>query len=152
MKSDEVKLITMESRCSFCTERFEKTILKITKNYGYLLPCEVELFNTKLKCDCGKIYFYKDLEKLINITEEQKEAAKERLEQYKNNFCLLCMKNLIHDDMKKIKIRKEDPMIKTILFAINVIVNILKILMTLMMKIILRKIMMIKRMIMKLKS
>ena len=68
------------------------------------------LYDTKFKCDCGKMYSYKDLEKLINITEEQKEAAKERLEKYLNNFCLLCMKNLIHDDdMKKIKIRKEDP-------------------------------------------
>ena len=109
LQSDDVELKVMECKCRFCTECLQKIFMKMTKNYGYLLPCEVELYNTRFKCDCGKMYSYNDLEKLCKIPDERKEAAKERLSQYKDNFCLICMKNLIKDiDMKKVKIRKED--------------------------------------------
>ena len=66
------------------------------------------MFGRQFKCDCGRLYNYKDLEKLYYVTDEQKEAAKERLSYYKDNHCLICLKSLIKEEnIKKIKIRKE---------------------------------------------
>ena len=108
MKSEDVKLIELDCKCNYCHDCLERIILKMTNNFGYLLPCEVEMFNNKFKCKCGKMYTYDDFEKLFNVDEEQKEKAKERLSLYKDNYCLTCLKNLIKDlDMKKVKIKKE---------------------------------------------
>ena len=108
MKNDDIKMITLDCKCCYCSECLKKVILNLTKNNGYLLPCEVEMFGRQFKCDCGRLYNYKDLEKLYYVTDEQKEAAKERLSYYKDNHCLICLKSLIKEEnIKKIKIRKE---------------------------------------------
>ena len=108
IKSDEIELITLECKCSYCQNCFKDIIMKMTKDQGYLLPCEVDMLNNVFKCDCGKKYTYNDFEKLYEVDDEQKEKAKERLSLYKDNYCIICLKNLIHeDDVKKIKIKKE---------------------------------------------
>ena len=108
VKGDDIELISLECKCSFCHDCLQEIIMKMTNKFGYLLPCEVEMFNNKFKCKCGKIYTYNDFEKLYNVDDEQKEKSKERLAFYKENYCLICMKNLIKDlDMKKITIKKE---------------------------------------------
>ena len=108
IKSDEIELITLECKCAYCQDCFKNIIMKMTKDQGYLLPCEVDMLNNVFKCDCGKKYTYNDFEKLYEVDDEQKEKAKERLSLYKDNYCIICLKNLIHeDDVKKIKIKKE---------------------------------------------
>ena len=108
IKSDEIELITLECKCAYCQDCFKDIIMKMTKDQGYLLPCEVDMLNNVFKCDCGKKYTYNDFEKLYEVDDEQKEKAKERLSLYKDNYCIICLKNLIHeDDVKKIKIKKE---------------------------------------------
>ena len=110
MKSDDDKMITLDCKCCFCSGCFKKLISNLTKNTGFLLPCEVDMFGKKFKCNCDKLYTYNDLLKFCNITDEQKEDAKERLSHYKDTCCLICLRNLMKDDdMKKIKIRKEKP-------------------------------------------
>ena len=108
IKSDEIDFITLECKCAYCQDCFKNIIMKMTKDQGYLLPCEVDILNNVFKCDCGKKYTYNDFEKLYDVDDEQKEKAKERLSLYKDNYCIICLKNLIHeDDVKKIKIKKE---------------------------------------------
>ena len=108
IKSDEIDFITLECKCAYCQDCFKNIIMKMTKDQGYLLPCEVDMLNNVFKCDCGKKYTYNDFEKLYEVDDEQKEKAKERLSLYKDNYCIICLKNLIHeDDVKKIKIKKE---------------------------------------------
>ena len=108
IKDEDLKLKTLECKCCICTDCFENIFMNLTNNYGYLLPCEVEMFNNKLKCKCGKMYTYNDLSPLYEAKEEQKEKAKERLALYKENYCLICMKNLLKDlEIKKVKIRPE---------------------------------------------
>ena len=108
IKSDEIDFITLECKCAYCQDCFKNIIMKMTKDQGYLLPCEVDILNNVFKCDCGKKYTYNDFEKLYEVDDEQKEKAKERLSLYKDNYCIICLKNLIHeDDVKKIKIKKE---------------------------------------------
>ena len=108
IKSDEIELITLECKCAYCQDCFKDIIMKMTKDQGYLLPCEVDMLKNVFKCDCGKKYTYNDFEKLYDVDDEQKEKAKERLSLYKDNYCIICLKNLIHEeDVKKIKIKKE---------------------------------------------
>ena len=108
IKSDEIDFITLECKCAYCQDCFKDIIMKMTKDQGYLLPCEVDMLKNVFKCDCGKKYTYNDFEKLYEVDDEQKEKAKERLSLYKDNYCIICLKNLIHeDDVKKIKIKKE---------------------------------------------
>ena len=108
IKSDEIDFITLECKCAYCQDCFKNIIMKMTKDQGYLLPCEVDMLKNVFKCDCGKKYTYNDFEKLYEVDDEQKEKAKERLSLYKDNYCIICLKNLIHeDDVKKIKIKKE---------------------------------------------
>ena len=108
IKSDEIDFITLECKCAYCQDCFKNIIMKMTKDQGYLLPCEVDMLNNVFKCDCGKKYTYNDFEKLYEVDDEQKEKAKERLSLYKDNYCIICLKNLIQeDDVKKIKIKKE---------------------------------------------
>ena len=108
IKSDEIELITLECKCAYCQDCFKDIIMKMTKDQGYLLPCEVDMLKNVFKCDCGKKYTYNDFEKLYDVDDEQKEKAKERLSLYKDNYCIICLKNLIQeDDVKKIKIKKE---------------------------------------------
>ena len=54
------------------------------------------------------MYDYNDIKYLSKPTKEQIEKAKERLSLYKDNYCLICLSNLIkEDDVKKVKIKKE---------------------------------------------
>ena len=109
IKSEDVKLKALECKCNYCLDCLEEIILEVTNNYAYLIPCEVEILKKKFKCKCDKIYSYNDLEKLFNPTEEQKAEAKKRLSGYIERYCLICLKDLIKDDdMKNIKIKKED--------------------------------------------
>ena len=106
--NEDVKLMELDCKCAYCQDCLEKVILKITNNYGYLLPCEVKMFNNKFKCKCGKLYTYYDFEKLYNKDETQINNAKKRFQRYKENYCMFCLKDLIkEDDVKKIKIKKE---------------------------------------------
>ena len=108
MKSDEVKLIKLDCKCRLCEECLENIIMQMTKDRGYLLPCEYLLFNSQFKCECEKLYPYKELVKFYTIKEEQKELAKERASHYIDTHCLICFKNLLKDDdVKKVKIKKE---------------------------------------------
>ena len=108
MKDEDIKLKTLECKCCICTDCFESIFMNLTNNYGYLLPCEVEMFNNKLRCKCGRMYTYNDLCSLYESNTEQKEKAKERLSLYKENYCLICMKNLLKElEIKKVKIRPE---------------------------------------------
>ena len=107
--NEENKMMNLDCNCAYCQECLEKIILKITNNYGYLLPCEVKMFNNRFKCKCGKVYNYYDFEKLYNKNEEQIEHARKRFQRYKENNCLLCLKDLIKEnDVKRIKIKNEN--------------------------------------------
>ena len=108
MKSEDVKLLTFPCKCCICEECFNTIFNRLTDNKGYLLECEVEMNNQKLQCNCGKMYDYNDIKYLSKPTKEQIEKAKERLSLYKDNYCLICLSNLIkEDDVKKVKIKKE---------------------------------------------
>ena len=109
IKSDEVKLVKLDCKCRLCEDCLENIIMQMTKNKGYLLPCEYLLYNSQFKCECEKLYSYKELVKFYSIKDEQKEMAKERLSHYIDTHCLICFKNLLKEnDMKKIKIKKEN--------------------------------------------
>ena len=108
MKEDDIKLLILPCKCCICEECFNKLLMKITNNHGYLLPCEVEMLNNKFQCNCGKLFSYNDISYLYKPTEEQEEKAKDRLSFYKDNYCLICLTNLIkEEDVKKVKIKKE---------------------------------------------
>ena len=108
LKEDDVKLLILPCKCSICDECFNKLFMKITNNHGYLLPCEVGMLNNKFQCNCGKLFDYNDISYLYKPTQEQKDKAKDRLSFYKDNYCLICLTNLLNEeDVKKVKIKKE---------------------------------------------
>ena len=108
-KNENLEIITLDCKCSYCSACLQKILKNLSNNYGYLLPFETTLFNKKYTCKCEKTYFYSDLEKFINIDDEMKSKAQERLSNYIDIRCIICTKDLTQEEEpKKIKIRKEN--------------------------------------------
>ena len=110
-KSNDISnLIKLKCGCTYCKSCFNDIILHLSNNYGYLLECEYGKFKNKLQCPCKNEYTYKDLAEFVDVTEEKLEEAKKRIDEYILNDCMICLKNIIHDEkIKKIKMRKDDP-------------------------------------------
>ena len=111
-KSAEISsLIKLKCGCTYCKECFDDIISQLTNNYGFLLECEYGKIKHKLQCACKNDYTYKDLAEFVERTDEKLEEAKKRMAQYIKTDCMICLRNLINEEkVKKIKMRKDDPM------------------------------------------
>ena len=100
--------IKLKCGCVFCSECIENTIKELTDGLGYLLECEIPKHKSEFECSCKKRYSYKDIKEFVENDEDLMEEAKKRMNEYIKRDCMICMKDLIHEDkIKKIKMRKD---------------------------------------------
>ena len=100
--------IKLKCGCLFCSECIENTIKELTDGLGYLLECEIPKHKNAFECSCKKRYSYKDIKEFAENDENLIEEAKKRMNEYIKKDCMICMKDLIHEDkIKKIKMRKD---------------------------------------------
>ena len=105
-KTNEFK--KLKCPCQYCEDCFDDIIKKLTNGLGFLLDCECEKNNNQFECGCKKKYKYKDIKELYDADEEEKEEAQKRIVKYIKENCMICFKNLIHEDkVQKLKMRKE---------------------------------------------
>ena len=103
-----ITFIKLKCGCIFCSECIENTIKELTGGLGYLLECEIPKHKSEFECACKKRYSYKDIQEFVENDEDLIEEAKKRMNDYIKRDCMICMKDLIHEEkIKKIKMRKD---------------------------------------------
>jgi len=109
IENDVSNLIELKCGCTYCEDCLNDIIKKMTKEYGYLLECEYDMFkNNKFNCNCKKVYTYSDLEEYYEKTDDDIKEARKRIDKYIISRCMICFKNLIKEEkIKKIKMRQD---------------------------------------------
>ena len=96
-KKESENLFDLKCGCCFCGECIEAFFLKITNGYKFLIPLEKKQLKSS-KCICGNPLDLDTIIKHIKYNQNDEKEASERLKNYINTLCLICLSDLKQED------------------------------------------------------
>jgi len=90
---DPDNLFDLKCGCCLCGECIEAIFLNATGGNKFLIPYEKKICSSK-KCICGNQLDLDTIAKHIKYNQEDEKEASDRLKQYINSLCLICLNNV----------------------------------------------------------